>query len=159
MRRAFYQLRTGKGGPVLLETPRNIWDADLDDVDYTPPTGNKVAPAAADVGPVADVLLQAKNPIIHAGQGCLYAEAWDELQKVAELLQAPVMTTMPGKSGFPEDHPLALGAASGATTGAAWHFLEKADLVFSIGSSLTRSSYAVDIPQGQDVGPLQRRPR
>ena len=151
MRRAFYQLRTGKGGPVLLETPRNIWDADLDDVDYTPPTGNKVAPAAADVGPVADVLLQAKNPIIHAGQGCLYAEAWDELQKVAELLQAPVMTTMPGKSGFPEDHPLALGAASGATTGAAWHFLEKADLVFSIGSSLTRSSYAVDIPQGKTL--------
>ncbi len=152
MRRAFYQLRTGKGGPVMLETPRNIWDSDLEgDIDYTPPAGNKIAPASAEVGPVAQLLLAAEAPIIHAGQGCLYAEAWDELQEVAELLQAPVMTTMPGKSGFPEDHPLALGAASGATTGAAWHFLKKTDLVFSIGSSLTRSNYAVDIPSGKTL--------
>ena len=152
MRRAYYQLRTGKGGPVLLETPRNVWDTDLDgDIDYMPVTGNKAAPAAAEVGPIAEALLKAEDPIVHAGQGCLYAEAWDELQEVAELLQAPVMTTMPGKSGFPEDHPLALGASSAATTGPTWHFIEKADLVFSIGSSLTRTSYGMTIPPGKTM--------
>ncbi len=152
MRRAFYQLRTGKGGPVLLEVPRNIWDEEFDgDLDYTPVEGNTTAPSPAEVEQVARVLLDADSPVVHAGQGCLYAEVWDELQEFAELLQAPVMTTMPGKSGFPEDHRLSLGAASGATTGAVWHFFNKADLVFAIGASLTRSSYALAVPEDGKV--------
>ena len=55
------------------------------------------------------MLREARRPVIHAGQGVLYAEATDELIELAELLQAPVMTTLEGKSAFPEDHPLALG--------------------------------------------------
>jgi acetolactate synthase-1/2/3 large subunit len=150
MRRAFYQLRTGKGGPVLMEVPRNVWTDELEgELDYSPVKGNKTAPDPAEVKQVARVLLQAENPIIHAGQGCLYAEAWDELQQIAELLQAPVMTTMPGKSAFPEDHPLALGASAVSTTRQAWHFLERADLVFGIGCSFTRTNYGPKVPPGK----------
>jgi acetolactate synthase-1/2/3 large subunit len=149
MRRAFYHLRTGKPGPVLLEAPRDTMNGDLPaELMYTPVRGNRSAPDPQEAREVARVLLRARAPVIHAGQGCLYAEAWDELQEFAELLQAPVMTTMPGKSGFPEDHPLAIGASSTATTKMIGHFLRKADVVFGVGCSLTRTSYGRTINPG-----------
>ena len=152
MRRAFYQLRTGKGGPVLLETPREIWEEELPgELDYTPVFGNKTMPPPGGIREIAEVLLEAERPVIYAGQGCLYAEAWDELQEIAELLQAPVTTTLPGKSAFPEDHPLALGASAVSHTKGTWHFLEKADLVFAIGTSLTRTNYGKSIPPGKTI--------
>lgn len=150
MRRAFYQLRTGKPGPVLLEVPRNVWTAEFgDNLEYTPVKGNRSAPDSSEVKEVAKVLLKAKNLVIHAGQGTLYAEAWDELQEFAELVQAPVMTTMPGKSCFPEDHPLALGASAVSTTKPVSHFLHKSDVVFGIGCSFTRTNYGKTIPPGR----------
>ena len=150
MRRAFYQLRTGKSGPVLLEVMRDVWTTELDgDLDYTPVKGNKTAPDTQDVTEVAKLLLQAKNLVIHAGQGVMYAEACDDLEALSELLQAPVMTTMPGKSAFPENHPLALGASAVSTTKPISHFLQKADVVFGVGCSFTRTSYGKTIPPGK----------
>ena len=75
----------------------------------------------------ARALLAAQRPIIHAGQGVLYAEATDELVQIAEFLQAPVMTTLPGKSAFPENHPLAVGASGPSTTLGVHRFLMRAD--------------------------------
>lgn len=148
MRRAFYQLRTGKGGPVLLEVPTNVWTADFEgEFDYVSVSGNRTAPDPHDVKEAARVLLGAKRLVIHAGQGIMYAEATEELQRLAELLHAPVMTTMQGKSAFPENHPLALGAASGAGPKPVFHFLERADAVFGIGCSFTRTPY------GQTISP------
>ena len=62
-----------------------------------------------DVLAAARALVAAERPVIFAGQGVLYGEATDELVALAELLQIPVMTTMLGKSAFPEDHPLSVG--------------------------------------------------
>lgn len=152
MRRAFYLLRTGKGGPVLLETPREVWTEELPgELDYKRVFGNKTAPPPGTVREVAEALLSAERPVIYAGQGCLYAEAWDELQECAELLQAPVTTTMAGKSAFPEDHPLALGASAVSHTKGTWHFLEKADTVFAVGTSLTSTGYGKSIPPGKII--------
>lgn len=67
-----------------------------------------------DVQELVDALLGAKSPVIVAGQGILYAEACDELKTLAELTQTPVMSTLNGKSCFPENHPLSLGCAGGA---------------------------------------------
>ena len=150
MRRAYYHLRTGKPGPVLMEVPRDVWTADLDgELDYAPVKGNRTGPDPQDVREVAQVLLKAQQPVIHAGQGVMYAEATEELKRLAELLQVPVMTTMPGKSAFPEDHPLALGASAVSTTKQISHFLQKADVVFGIGCSFTRTSYGKTIPPGK----------
>ena len=152
MRRAFYALRTGKGGPVLLEIPQEVWFDELDgDLDYTPVTGNRSAPDPQDVTVAAQVLMNATDLVIHAGQGVLYADATDELEQLAELLQAPVMTTLPGKSAFPENHPLALGASAISTTKQISHFLHKADVVFGIGTSFTRTSYGRTIPPGKVI--------
>ena len=89
--------------------------------------------------------------MIHAGQGVLYAEAWDELRELAELLEVPVMTTLEGKSVFPEDHPLALGTGGSVTSGPVVHFLRQADLVFAVGTSLTRHGMAINIPAGKTI--------
>ncbi len=151
MRRAFYQLRTGKGGPALVEVPRNLWNEEVGDLDYAPVKGNRYAPDPQDVRDAVQAMLKAKSLVIHAGQGVLYSEATDELVQLAELLQAPVMTTMPGKSAFPENHPLALGASAVSTTKPIAHFLQKADAVFGVGCSFTRTSYGRTIPPGKMI--------
>lgn len=146
MRRAFTQVRTGRPGPVLLEIPSDVLRGDFPDdlANYTPVTPRMSSGDPEDVREAAKMLLSARRPIIQAGQGVLYAEAWDELLELAELTQIPVMTTMAGKSAFPEDHPLSLGTRSGTTTGPVVHFIERADLVFGIGCSFTRIHYGAD---------------
>src|SRR2546428_11268023 len=101
------------------------------------------------VAQAAQALLAAQHPILHAGQGVLYAEATDELVQLAEFLQAPVMTTLPGKSAFPEHHPLAVGASGPSTTRGVHRFLMRADLVCGVGCSFTKTNFAVPIPPGK----------
>ena len=97
------------------------------------------APDPRDADEAAKLLLEAQCPVILAGQGVLYAEASAELVQLAELLQAPVMTTVDGKSAFPEDHALALGSGGNTFTGPGRLFLyTKADLIFGIGTGLNR---------------------
>ncbi len=153
MRRAFAQLRTGKSGPVLIEVPRDIWEAEAPgEIDYTPVAGHRSAPDPADVARAAEALVAARSPVILAGAGVLWAEASDALVRLAELLQAPVMTTNPGKSAFPENHPLALGAALGRSMPAMAHrFLNGADVVFAIGSSLTLTNFGPRVPAGKTI--------
>jgi acetolactate synthase-1/2/3 large subunit len=154
MRRAFNLLKMGRRGPVMVEIPADVAVAEVGEaalsyraVKATCPSGN-----ARDIESAARVLLDARRPLIHAGQGVLYAEAGAELQELAELLQVPVMTTLEGKSAFPEDHPLALGTGGGGVmSGPAFHFLRDADLVFGIGCSFTRHSMASTIPAGKTL--------
>jgi acetolactate synthase-1/2/3 large subunit len=118
---------------------------------YKPVKATKSAGDPADIKAVVKALIAAKSPIIRAGQGILFAQAWDELREFAELLQIPVFTTMCGKSGFPEDHPLALGAGGKTRPKMVMHFLKKADLVFAIGSSCTKEGFTTPIPDDKPV--------
>jgi acetolactate synthase-1/2/3 large subunit len=153
MGRAFSQLRNGKLGPVLLELPRDTGNADAADPEgvYTSPKAYRSAGDPSDVAEAARLLLAANRPVLHAGHGVLWAQAWDELRELAELLQIPVMTTMAGKSAFPEDHPLALGAGGHSMTESAAHFLVKSDLVFGVGCSFAKGSFSFPIPAGKKI--------
>jgi len=151
MRRAFTCLRAGRRGPVLLEIPMDINNQEIDDFTYTPVKPVRSAGDPADVKEVAKALIEAKNPVIRAGQGVLFAQAWDELKELAELLQIPVFTTMSGKSAFPEDHPLALGAGGRTRPKMVVTFLNKADLVFAVGSSCTKEAFTTPIPDDKRV--------
>ena len=153
MRRAFSYLRMGRPGPVVLEIPRDVGTEEFDDalMQYTPPKGAKPAGDPADVRAVAKALIAAKNPVIRAGLGILFANASDELRELAELLQIPVFTTLCGKSGFPENHPLSLGTGSSTRPKPVTHFLNKADLVFAIGSSITKEMFTTPIPDGKAI--------
>ena len=149
MRRAFTYLRAGRPGPVLLELPNDVALAQVDGAAlaaYRPARRVRSAADPEAVAAAAGALLGARTPLIHAGQGVLYAEATAELRELAELLGAPVMTTLPGKSAFPEDHPLSVGAGGVSGPKAAAHFLREADVVLGAGASFTISNFAAPIP-------------
>ncbi len=148
---AFAQLRSGRPGPVILEVPQDVQLGPVDEaaLAYRPVRGTRSMANPADVRAALKALLAAKKPMIHAGAGVLYAEAWNELREFAELVQVPVMTTLPGKSGFPEDHPLALGSGGLSGPLMAARFLVDSDLIFGIGASLTISSFAAPVPRGK----------
>jgi acetolactate synthase-1/2/3 large subunit len=152
MRRAFHNLRSGKPGPVLIELPSRIGNADIaGGCEYAPVKPLRAGPDPADIRAVAALLLASKAPVIHAGQGILYAGATSELVRLAELIQAPVLTTNTGKSAFPETHPLSLGAFVVSAPKMGFHFLRKADCIVGIGSSLTRNNWAPQIPNGKTI--------
>jgi thiamine pyrophosphate-dependent acetolactate synthase large subunit-like protein len=148
MRRAFTYLRTGRRGPVVLELPWDVMGVEVAEtaVAYTPVAGARAMADPAEVATAVRALVAAKQPLIHAGLGILYAEATAELVELAELLQAPVMTTLSGKSAFPEAHPLALGSGGMAWPRAVTRYLADADCIFGAGASLSISSFAAPIP-------------
>jgi thiamine pyrophosphate-dependent acetolactate synthase large subunit-like protein len=153
MRRAFVSLRTGRPGPVMLEIPMDVASEQFDDnlFQYSPVKGWRSAGDPADIKRVAAALIAARNPIIRAGNGILYAKAWDELREFAELLQIPVFTTMQGKSAFPENHPLSLGTGGRTRPKMVMHFLMKADIIFAIGSSCTKEPFTTNLPEGRTL--------
>jgi thiamine pyrophosphate-dependent acetolactate synthase large subunit-like protein len=151
LRRAFHGLRNGRRGPVVLEVPNDIAGADVDEAavaSYVRPRAHRSAADPADVDEAADLLAAARAPVIVAGQGVLFADATAELRLLASRLGAPVMTTMNGKSAFPEDDALALGAAGASGTEMAARFLEGADLILGVGTSFTVTPFTHPIPRG-----------
>jgi len=155
MRRAFNLLRMGRPGPVMVEIPADVAIAEVPEqiaLQYRPVKATTPAGNTRDIDAAVQALLEAKKPVIHAGQGVLYAEACSELRQLAEILQIPVMTTLEGKSAFPEDHPLALGTGGGGVmSGPSHHFLSQADLVLGIGCSFTKHGMASNIPAGKAI--------
>jgi acetolactate synthase-1/2/3 large subunit len=149
MHSAISRVRNGRPAPVLLELPVDLLAEKLDPTNEVYQRPRRSAPQG-DAGEVAELvktLLAAKNPVVLAGQGVLAAFATKELVEFAELLRIPVMTTPNGKSGFPENHPLALGTAGRARPTTVDHFMDKADVVLALGTSLTRSYYILPIPK------------
>jgi acetolactate synthase I/II/III large subunit len=152
LRRAISTMRMGRPGPAMVEIPADVVNEEVPDamIDaYRPVKVTAAGAHARDVEAAARVLREAKRPVIHAGQGVLYAEASNDLLELAELLQAPVMATLEGKSAFPEDHPLALGTGGPVVTGHTLQYLREADVVFGIGCSFTRHGMATTIPAGK----------
>lgn len=151
-RRAFTQLRSGRGRPVLIEIPTDIYAEEFEEpLTYTPGLATRFGPDPDAVKQATEVLLNAKNPLIYAGQGVHYAEAWPQLKRLAELLACPVTTSLEGKSAFPEDHPLALGSGGRAIPRTVHEYLQNADVIFGIGCSFTETGFGLTIPKGKTI--------
>tara|TARA_B110000305_G_scaffold77716_1_gene87372 strand:+ start:3495 stop:5123 length:1629 start_codon:yes stop_codon:yes gene_type:complete len=151
MRRAFWQLRNGRGGPVLVEVPLDVFREDVGDFTYVPSFKARSGPDPEAVHDIAKILASAKNPVIYAGQGVHYAKAWDELKQLAETWQIPVTTSLEGKSAFPENHPLALGSGGRAIPRAVHEYLKDADVIFGIGCSFALTAFGVQMPKGKTI--------
>ncbi len=150
MRRAFTQVRNGRPRPVMVEVPVDLWNEDVPEpLNYKPALRTRSAPDPRAVAEVARVLVDAERPVIYAGQGVHYAKAWKALRELAELLEAPVTTSLQGKSAFPENHPLSLGSGGRSISKQLHHFLTNADVIFGIGCSFTQTNYGVAMPKGK----------
>jgi acetolactate synthase-1/2/3 large subunit len=148
MRRAFTQVRNGRPRPALVEIPVDVMAEDVPEpLAYTPAVRTRSAPDPRAVSEVARILVEAQRPVIYAGQGIHYARAWEQLRALAELLEAPVTTSLEGKSAFPETHPLYLGAGGRTTSKAVRVFLDEADVIFGIGCSFATTNYGVRMPK------------
>ena len=152
MRRAFTQVKNGRPRPVLVELPVDVLREEVPDGwSYTPAPRLRSAPDPADVARAAEALVAAQRPVIYAGQGVHYARAWQALRELAELLEAPVTTSLQGKSAFPEAHPLALGSGGRSISKQLHHFLTGADLIFGVGCSFATTNYGVAMPKGTRI--------
>src|ERR1700754_1749797 len=162
MRRAFTRLRSGRGGPCLVEVPQDVWNEETDVSSYVPSRPLRIGPDPDAIREAAKMLLAAKRPVLYAGQGVHWAKAWSELKQLAELLAIPVCTSLQGKSAFPETHPLALGSGGLAYPATVHHFLKEADLIlgirclvttstFGIGCSFTTTNYGVAMSKGKTI--------
>jgi thiamine pyrophosphate-dependent acetolactate synthase large subunit-like protein len=152
MRRAFTQVKNGRPRPVLVEIPVDVMRAEVpDDFAYTATPRLRMAPDPRAVTELAGALVAANRLVIYAGQGVHYARAWTQLRELAELLEAPVTTSLQGKSAFPETHPLSLGSGGRSISKQLHHFLNNADLIFGIGCSFATTNYGVAMPKGKRI--------
>jgi acetolactate synthase-1/2/3 large subunit len=152
LRRAYHALRSGKPGPVLLEVPTDVFEAEYrGKIDHQPMPAVRSAPDPDAVKRAVKLILAAKQPLLWAGQGVHYADASEKLAAIAELIPAPVACTNPGKSAIAETHPLSLGASTRSQPKMFAHFMAKADLVLAIGSSLTKTSFGPALPKGKTL--------
>ena len=152
MRRAYAAMRSGKGGPVMVEIPNEVFEAPFEGkLDYEAVPMQRSAPDPDAIKKAAEMLLAAKHPVLWGGQGVHYAEAGERLAALAELVPAPVVATNPGKSAIADSHPLALGAATRSRSKMFAEFMKRADLVVAIGSSLTRTNFGPAVPPGKTI--------
>lgn len=165
LKEAFYLMRSGRPGPVLIDLPLDVQTAEIDfDIDsYTPAEVTRPAPKAEEIERALDMLDAAKAPVILMGGGVILAEAEKELVELAELLQIPVITTYMAKGGLPEAHPLNAGHAGiqvGQPIGN--RVMLDSDLVLGIGCRFSdRHTGALDVYRGDrkfihiDIEPTQ----
>ena len=151
MRRAFTALRNGRLRPAVVEIPYDVNDEEVGDFTYEPVMATRFGPDPEAVRTAARLLVEAARPVIYAGQGVHWSDAYAELQALAELLAAPVCTSLEGKSAFDETHPLALGSGGAAVPKPVRHFLDRSDLIFGIGCSFSYTGFGVAMPAGKTL--------
>ena len=146
MKRAFNLMQNGRSGPVTISVPMDIQSEGLDvaisdqpEVLFERPAGNP-----ASISRAVDMMKGAKKPVILAGGGALRSECAEELKELAELWGAAVVTTLAGKSAFPENHPL-YGLHTGSKgTPVGMQLCREADVILALGTRFadeTTSSY------------------
>jgi acetolactate synthase-1/2/3 large subunit len=145
---AFRMAWTGRPRPVALELPADVlqerWavkDSGLSSIGLIPADAHEIERSA-------EIILNSERPVVWAGGGVVLSGAQQELVKIAELLQAPVLTTNMGKTAIPADHPLCLGNV--ATEKAVRKYLESCDLLIAVGmrfSYLATEHWTLQLPE------------
>ena len=159
MRRAFTQVRNGRPRPVLVEIPDRRHDrgrARAAELQARAARAVGARPAGRGRGGRRAGRGRAAGDLRRPGRPLRPGLA--ALRELAELLEAPVTTSLEGKSAFPENHPLSLGSGGRSMPKAVRHFLDKADVIFGIGCSFATTNYGVRLPRnGPNVHPRDAR--
>ena len=137
LKKAFYIASTGRPGPVLVDIPKDVQQekADMNFPEKVIIRGYKpvVTPHPLQVEKAVDLLLSAERPVLWGGGGINLSNAHEPFRKIAELLMAPVVTTLIGKGAFPENHPLALGPIGMHGTAEANKIVLETDCLLAVG--------------------------
>ena len=134
-RQAFAIARGGKPGPVYIDIPRDLFDGEIEVPDYVPGAGKQPAGGAPEViERAAGELLAARRPLIVAGGGAVASGAFGEVRELAELLRAPVLTSMSGRGILPDDHVLAAGGLGAHRNPLSKRLLAEADVLLGLGT-------------------------
>ena len=138
IKEAFYIARTGRPGPVLIDLPKDIqvtkhkfsYPDKVNLRGYKPTySGN-----SRQIEKAAQLILEARKPVLYVGGGITLAAAEDELIKLAEQTRIPVTTTLMAMAAFPQSHPLALGMLGMHGTFYANMSVTECDLLIAVGS-------------------------
>jgi acetolactate synthase-1/2/3 large subunit len=134
---AVYHLKTGRPRPVEIEVPPETMEEQGEAVLLDPKVAIRPAADSARIDAAAEMLINAKNPVIIAGGGVGLGNAQDALVELAEALQAGVFTTLNGKSAITWSNPFALGLNRGASSSTpAGQYFSDADVIVGVGSRL-----------------------
>jgi acetolactate synthase I/II/III large subunit len=134
---AFHIATTGRPGPVLIDVPKDVQQASAP---WRPGEvslpGYRIPgpPSPAAIAAAADLIRAARRPVLYVGGGVIKSNCHEELARLAELIQAPVTTTLMARGVFPDAHPLALGMPGMHGTYPAVAALQEADLLIALGT-------------------------
>jgi acetolactate synthase-1/2/3 large subunit len=144
VKKAFYIAESGRPGPVLVDIPKDVQQssADMNFPELIKVRGYSPVVDAdlSQLGKSVEILLKAERPIIMGGGGVILSGAFSELQAVAEILMAPVVTTFKGKGSFPENHPLAMGPIGMHGHAEANKMILEADCILAVGARFSDRS-------------------
>ena len=132
---AMRHLTSGRPRPVELEVPRDTLESEGEAALVEPEEYPRLAAGEPEIRRAAALLGKARRPAVIAGGGAIISGATKELIEIAELLQAPVMTTEDGKGVIPEDHYLAAGAYY-ENLGPAREAVPRSDVILAVGTRL-----------------------
>jgi acetolactate synthase-1/2/3 large subunit len=135
---AFYIASTGRPGPVLVDVPKDVlqaqtrfeWPRTIDLPGYKPTT----KPHRRQIRAAADLIRAARRPVLYVGGGVVKARAAEELRGLAQAIGAPVVTTLMARGAFPDDHPLCLGMPGMHGSYAAVTAMQRSDLLIALGA-------------------------
>ena len=140
---AFHIATTGRPGPVLVDVPKNIVDANnpeayfewsypdqLDLPGYSPDT----TPSEASISRAVDLMLAAERPVLYVGGGVLKSRGAEILRRLAEVGDIPVVTTLMARGAFPDSHELCLGMPGMHGNYTAVTAMQRCDLLIAMGS-------------------------
>jgi acetolactate synthase I/II/III large subunit len=147
VRQAFYLATTGRPGPVLLDVPKDIvdpmsphsamewyWPSDAEVRDSLPGYKPTTKGHPKKIREAAELILQARRPVLYVGGGILKARAAEALKELAELCDIHVVTTLMARGAFPDRHPLCLGMPGMHGNYTAVTSMQQSDLLVALGS-------------------------
>ena len=138
IKEAFYIARTGRPGPVLVDVPKDVQNAEIEfvypDADVMLPGYHPPSEARShEIDGALRLINEAERPIILAGHGITMSGAMNEARELAERAQIPVALTLLGKGALPEEHPLVIGMMGMHGEASANLAIQEADLLIALG--------------------------
>jgi acetolactate synthase-1/2/3 large subunit len=135
---AFHLAATGRPGPVLVDLPKDVlqaqttftWPPELKLPGYRPTT----KPHGKQIREAAKLIASAARPVLYVGGGVVRAGAHEELRELAELTDIPLVTTLMARGAFPDSHPSHLGMPGMHGTVAAVAAMQRSDLLIALGA-------------------------